>query len=55
MDNKSLGKLKKEVFSISISNAIAIVNVNIIFAPFFIVNTSLILTLAKEPFYINCS
>ena len=41
------------MFSIGISSAIAIANINIILAPLFIVNTPLILALAKEPFCIN--
>ena len=55
MDNKSLGKFKKEVFLIGTSGAIAIANINIIFTPLSIVNTPLILALAKEPLYINYS
>ena len=41
------------MFSIGISSAIAIANINIILAPLPIINTSLILALAKEPLYIN--
>ena len=43
------------MFLISTSGPIIIANINIIFAPLLIVNTSLILALTKEPFYINYS
>ena len=43
------------MFLIGTSSAIAIANINIILASLFIINTSLILALVKEPLYINYS
>ena len=43
------------MFLIGTSSAIAIANINIMLALFLIINTPLILVLAKEPFYINYS
>ena len=43
------------MFLISISSAITIANINIMLALFPIVNTPLILALAKEPLYIDYS